>query len=662
MDKLEKSLARANAAQRRASDQMERRAKQSADKLRDTYGKAGDGITASFRKLGALRGGGLVGLIGGATVAGLVETARKVNEVALGIAEIGDQAKRAGVSTKVFQEWAHVARQNRIGVDELIDGLKELNLRADEFVITGKGSAAEAFARLGYSAEELKTKLADPSALMLEIVGRLGELDRAAQIRIADEIFGGTAGERFVELIDQGEDGLRRTIDRANELGLVMSDDLIGKADEINRRFNEISNTVGMTLKSAIVSAADSLADFLDGFRSFENQRNESLQNRVNEIIREKVETNQRLTDARSGNLPERSKNRVVAQMNQRMRELDDEENQIIGVLQDRTEATWRPSNRTWTPPASGTGTGSGAAGGGKGGSSRSVDDFARAVASIKDETAALQAEALAMVAAAAAGDDYSLAVAIARKEAELLNAAQREGKQITPELRAEIEALARGYGMATEATAEAEGAQDRLRAAQDDVKTAFDGAFTGLITGAHSFHDALGQILDRLAEMAASKLFEMVLGGSMGDGVTDFLGKIIGFSNGGYTGAGRKHQVAGVVHAGEYVMPKEVVQRLGVGSLAGLHAAALQGYADGGLVTPLPSLTMPSLAPSTRARHGDQNVTISAPITVNGSAGTPEQNADLARRMAREIEGTMRGVVVDELRRQMRPGNLLKK
>ena len=94
-------------------------------------------------------------------------------------------AKRAGVDVKSFQELSHVADQNRISVDALTDGMKELNLRADEFIVTGKGSAAEAFARLGFNASELKKKLADPSALLVEIIARLEKLDKAAQIRIS---------------------------------------------------------------------------------------------------------------------------------------------------------------------------------------------------------------------------------------------------------------------------------------------------------------------------------------------------------------------------------------------------------------------------------------------------------------------------------------------
>lgn len=57
-------------------------------------------------------------------------------------------------------------------------------------------------------------------------------------------------------------------------------------------------------------------------------------------------------------------------------------------------------------------------------------------------------------------------------------------------------------------------------------------------------------------------------------------------FAEGGYTGDGAKYDVAGVVHKGEYVTPKNVVQS----PAAQPHLAALErmrnGYADGGFVT----------------------------------------------------------------------------
>lgn len=56
----------------------------------------------------------------------------------------------------------------------------------------------------------------------------------------------------------------------------------------------------------------------------------------------------------------------------------------------------------------------------------------------------------------------------------------------------------------------------------------------------------------------------------------------------------------------------------------------------------------------------GSQVVQINSPIHVSATGGTPEQNADLARQIARESERSMRALIRDELFRQMKPGNML--
>lgn len=197
--------------------------------------------------IGGLAGGAVVSLLGSVNfqIAGTVRA----------LAEVGDQAKRAGVSVQAFQELRYVAEQNRIPIDALTDGIKEMQLRLDEFIVTGAGPAAESLARMGYSAQELKAKLADPSALLLEMIGRMEDLDSAAQIRIADEVFGGTAGERFVELLTLGEEGIRGQIDRARELGLVIEEEQIAKAAELDAKFAEVGARITSVWQAAVVEA-----------------------------------------------------------------------------------------------------------------------------------------------------------------------------------------------------------------------------------------------------------------------------------------------------------------------------------------------------------------------------------------------------------------------
>jgi GH24 family phage-related lysozyme (muramidase) len=260
----------------RAARQMERDFTRSTSRINQALASTSTQVGSFARSFG---GGFLAGAVGGGA-AGLIST---LAQVASSVATIGDEAKRAGLSVETFQELKYVAEQNRLGVDSLVDGIKELNLRADEWIQTGGGAAAEAFQRLGYDATTLKEKLKDPSALFTEIIGKLGELDKAAQIRIADEVFGGTGGEKFVQLIDQGEQGIRETIRAAHDLGVVLDEETIQKADELDRKFNAVVTTVGSGLKWAIVEAADALTTFIDRFREIEARQTDTIQTQLAE-------------------------------------------------------------------------------------------------------------------------------------------------------------------------------------------------------------------------------------------------------------------------------------------------------------------------------------------------------------------------------------------
>ncbi|MCU0826141.1 MAG: phage tail tape measure protein [Tabrizicola sp.] len=214
-------------------------------------------LATTSSKVGTFAKAFIGGLAGGAVISILGSVNFQLAGTVRALAEVGDQAKRAGVSVQAFQELRYVAEQNRIPIDALTDGIKEMQLRLDEFITTGSGPAAESLARMGYTAEELKAKLADPSALLLEMIGRMEGLNEAAQIRVADEVFGGTAGERFVELLSLGEEGIKGQIDRARELGLVIEEDTIAKAAALDAKFAEVGARITTLWQSAVVGAAE---------------------------------------------------------------------------------------------------------------------------------------------------------------------------------------------------------------------------------------------------------------------------------------------------------------------------------------------------------------------------------------------------------------------
>ncbi len=196
------------------------------------------------------------------------------------------------------------------------------------------------------------------------------------------------------------------------------------------------------------------------------------------------------------------------------------------------------------------------------------------------------------------------------------------------------------------------------LKNAQQYFAESFTSSLSGLLTGTQTLNGALQSLLNSLvdATLQAALLGKGPLAGLFGGG-SGIFGSIFGFADGGYTGSGSKYEPAGIVHRGEYVMSAAATRKIGVGNLEAMHTDALKGFASGGYVGPR---VTPIPAANRNAPTFTQAVHITAPVTVNASGGTPAQNADLAKQVSKELEATMRGVVSDELMRQMKPGNIL--
>lgn len=312
--------------------------------------------------------------------------------------------------------------------------------------------------------------------------------------------------------------------------------------------------------------------------------------------------------------------------------------------------------------------------GGGSGGA-KGRDSYGNELQQLQERTNALQAATSAQAALNPLVADYGQAVATAEARQKLLNAAQEQGKAVTPEMAAQIDAAAQAYGNATAAAKKLQEQQESVKqSAENALGTARD-VTKGLITdlasgksGAEALSNALSKIGDAILDNVLDKVFTLqnfggIFGGLFGGGQASLAasGSIVGlFADGGYTGDGGKYEPKGIVHGGEYVLTKEATRRIGVGNLDAMQRGAMRGYASGGYVGNAPSIRKPDLKAANGNGATVQQISISAPVTVNGSAGTAQQNQDLAERTAKEMEQTMRAVVADEFRRQSRPGNLL--
>lgn len=635
--KLEREMKRATATTTREFSRIEQRSQQASARLESHMAKAGAAVRQSLSGLNKA-------FLGGLAAGGFAGITTAVQHLVQSTAQIGDEARRAGVGIEAFQEWKHVAEQARIPTDSMVDALKELNIRADEFATTGKGSAAEAFARLGLTPEEVQQRIKDPSAFMLELIERTRRLgDTAAGVRVFDELFGGTGGERLVALLSRSQEELRGTIQQARDLGLVLSEDLVRDAAELDRKFNLVATTVGTALKTAIVEAATALDDFLSKFQALEDRSNRALDGRLRELGLQTIELErQRIlaetTIARGdggvfdvegalarGDL-ERIKEEAAA--------IAAEEVKILAILDGRKPATPSPTAPVAPVPLP------------AGRATAPRDAYAEMLANAREFIAAQELEQAAL-------NKTASEAARLRYEHDLLNQVTRAGLDLSPAQRAEIGQLAAQMATAEQATRSLTDAQAASVEAGQFLGAGLSDAFSDIILGASSAEDAIKGMTAQLARAAiqAALMGTGPFGGMVG-GKGLFSG--LRLASGGEVrgpGTGTSDSIPALLSNGEHVIRASEARKHRA-LLEAINAGRVGRFADGGAVGAIAPLAAAAVA-------SGPAISISAPITVAGSAGTPTQNQDLADRMARELRNTMRGIAAEEFAKQLRPGNV---
>ncbi|HZH10559.1 MAG TPA: hypothetical protein VEZ24_09320 [Microvirga sp.] len=554
INNIERQMAKASATSRKHFTRIESDAKTMASRVNATMGKVGEGLKTAFVGFAG-------GLVGGLAAGGVLGVLGSVQGAMSELANVAAEAKRAGLGGEAFQELSYAAMQSRVSIDALTDGLKEMQLRADEFIVTGKGSGEEAFKRLGYSATELNEKLKDPPKLFEEIIDKLGQLDKSSQIRIADEIFGGEGGEQFVRFLDKGAGAIARARQEARDTGNVLSEDMLKKAVEIDQQFETIARTIGTNVKGAIVSVVSALKEFV-GEASMLNSRSiEAVSDRISKIKTEMESLQKIEADARR--MFPNALESAFAGNADKLKAYRDE----LGKLEEhlgrlKTSAPTSPGEAPPTTPA-----------GGKG--DLSQIDVAGSKKKALEGYAALEQAALARINTLRVEQQaLGLTTGEAEKlrfEQQLLAEATRDGTILTQTQKDRISELAGQYGALTAAIEQTEKAQQEANQAAEYFGDVAVDAISDLALEGRNLDDVLQNIAKSLAQAAiqAAILGQGPLAGLLGtSGVNGAPGGIIGallksFSpvkaaTGGYIrgrGTGTSDSIPARLSNGEYVV-----------------------------------------------------------------------------------------------------------
>ena len=179
------------------------------------------GLSGKLKSLGAA-------LAGGAIVSGLRSL---VNQTAEAGAEINDSALRLGFGTQELQTWRYAAKLAGVSAEGLEGAFQKLNLAADN-ASQGAKPQVSAFKALGVAFKDADGRIRPTAELLPEIADGLARVgDPAKQSGLAVDLLG-RSGTKLLPLLKEGSAGLEKYRKELEELGGVMSSDLIAQSDE----------------------------------------------------------------------------------------------------------------------------------------------------------------------------------------------------------------------------------------------------------------------------------------------------------------------------------------------------------------------------------------------------------------------------------------------
>lgn len=181
--------------------------------------KTGNSLLAGVGK--AVKFGAAVA--GGATVAigGMIAMASKTAETADFIDKLSE---RTGVNREELQRWKYAAEQSGADVSNFEVGIKKLSSAMDGAKGGAKGSI-EAFNTLGISMQEVKTK--SPSEMLDTVMKKLADMPDSAERNVLGNQLLGKSYSDMLPLLNAGSKGIEELKNRADSLGLVMSEDAV---------------------------------------------------------------------------------------------------------------------------------------------------------------------------------------------------------------------------------------------------------------------------------------------------------------------------------------------------------------------------------------------------------------------------------------------------
>ena len=219
-----------------------------AGKLSQKFGSLAD----KTRGLSMAAGGALAGMAGLAVKAG--QNADELNTL----------AKQTGVATDELQKMQYAADLIDVDTDTIVGGLKKLKKNLD--------GHEESWKKVGVNVKDANNQYKDITTIFYDTVKGLSEIENETERDIvAMDLFGKSADE-LAGVIDDGGAALKSLGEEAENLGVIIPQDDLDRANELNDQLDQLKAQILPTLMQLGIQIIEAIQPYIpaivDGIHS----------------------------------------------------------------------------------------------------------------------------------------------------------------------------------------------------------------------------------------------------------------------------------------------------------------------------------------------------------------------------------------------------------
>lgn len=219
-----------------------------------TMSRAGKAVQTAF-----------VGMLGVFAVDRILAVASAGLEYA---ASLGEQAQQLGVTTRALQEYRFAGQQAGLTTEQIDNALKNGNGRLGE-AATGSGKAAAAYKKLGVDIRDADGKIRDIGDIIPQVAEALTKIESPAERAAVQVALFGKSGQDLGALLAGGAAGVNNLRNEAQRLGIVMSDELIAKADAGADELAALKQVLEVKVAVGVAENIDTITDALTSLIDF---------------------------------------------------------------------------------------------------------------------------------------------------------------------------------------------------------------------------------------------------------------------------------------------------------------------------------------------------------------------------------------------------------